>query len=204
MASLFIAQECRRAPIYSTFSVSRLRSDNHLAPVTMNRAALQSGIEQQLLHEHFSADPGAIGQNMAVDGRSCSISGVMPEGFEFPTRDASFWVALQPAPDMETRGADFLTVIARMKPGTALPRARSKMKILSRNCLGHSTKPFATAAELSWQTSTVPIEGGSDTLRNIFRLRSDLLCQEPPRVSSGWPNVTFKDGLFGNGYSPPN
>jgi putative ABC transport system permease protein len=83
-------------------------------------------------HEHLSSNPGAIGQSMTVDGRSCSISGVMPEGFAFPSRDDEFWIALQPTPDTMSRGMDFLDVIARLKPDATVARARSELKVIAR------------------------------------------------------------------------
>lgn len=81
--------------------------------------------------DHLSGDPAAIGRNMTVDGRACTISGVMPEGFAFPSRDDDFWVALQPAADMMERGADFLDIIARLKSGASLRGAQGKLKVIA-------------------------------------------------------------------------
>lgn len=82
--------------------------------------------------EHLSGDPRVIGQNLTVDGQACSISGVMPDGFAFPSRDDDFWIPLQPAPDTTRRGADFLSVIARLKSGVTLDAARTELKLIAR------------------------------------------------------------------------
>lgn len=82
-------------------------------------------------HAHLSSDPAAVGQNMTVDGRPCSISGVMPEGFAFPSPDDEFWVALQPTPDTTSRGWDFLDVIARLRPGATVAGAQSELTVIA-------------------------------------------------------------------------
>ncbi len=81
--------------------------------------------------EHLSSDPRAIGQSLTVDGKSCSISGVMPDGFAFPARDSEFWIPLQPAPDAANRGASFLEIIGRLKPGVTLAAAQTELKVIA-------------------------------------------------------------------------
>lgn len=86
----------------------------------------------ELWREHFSGDPRVLGKSLTVDGKACSISGVMPDGFAFPSRDAEFWIPLQPASDAANRGADFLDVIARLKSGVSLTVAQTELNVLAR------------------------------------------------------------------------
>ena len=81
--------------------------------------------------EHLSGDPRVLGQNLTVDGQACSISGVMPDGFVFPSRDNQFWIPLQPATDMKNRGANFLSVIARLKSGLTVAAAQTELKVIA-------------------------------------------------------------------------
>ncbi len=88
-------------------------------------------LSAEFWREHLSGDPGALGRNLTVDGKACSISGVMPDGFVFPSRDTEFWIPLQPSPDAMNRGANFLSVIARLKPGATLAEAQTELKIIA-------------------------------------------------------------------------
>ncbi len=88
-------------------------------------------LSAEFWREHLSGDPGALGRNLTVDGKACSISGVMPDGFMFPSRDTDFWIPLQPSPDAMNRGANFLSVIARLKPGATLAEAQTELKIIA-------------------------------------------------------------------------
>ncbi len=88
-------------------------------------------LSSQFWREHFSGDAHVLGRNLAVDGRACTISGVMPDGFAFPSRDVEFWIALQPAPGTMPRGTNFLDVIGRLKPGAALAVAQTELNVIA-------------------------------------------------------------------------
>ena len=89
-------------------------------------------VSAEFWREYLSSDPRVLGQNLTVDGKACNISGVMPDGFEFPSRNDEFWVLLQPAPDATNRGAEFLDVIARLKSGVSLTTAQTGLKVIAR------------------------------------------------------------------------
>jgi putative ABC transport system permease protein len=88
-------------------------------------------LSAEFWREHLSGDTRVLGQNLTVDGRACSISGVMPDGFAFPSRDDDFWIPLQPTPDAMNRGANFLEVIARLKPGVRPVAAQIELKVIA-------------------------------------------------------------------------
>jgi hypothetical protein len=56
----------------------------------------------------------------------------MPNGFEFPSQDAEFWIPLQPTPDTVHRGTNFLDVVGRLKPGVTLTAAESELTVIAR------------------------------------------------------------------------
>jgi putative ABC transport system permease protein len=81
--------------------------------------------------QRFGGDPGVIGRSIPVEGLNVTIVGVMPAGFRFP-------VGTTPVPmlaplsflsaDMQgQRGAHFLSVVARLRPGVTLEQARADM-----------------------------------------------------------------------------
>jgi len=69
----------------------------------------------------FAADPAVVGSTISLNGTPFVVAGVMPEGFTYPaeqTLDA--WIPLSyfgPESIGRGRGARFLSVIARLKPG---------------------------------------------------------------------------------------
>ncbi|MHB8654162.1 MAG: ADOP family duplicated permease [Terriglobia bacterium] len=96
-----------------------------------NRVAV---VSHELWQSRFGADPNVLGRILTVDTygrRSYTIVGVMPPGFRFPG-DCDLWL---PAGWMgvrleERRSAHWHSVIARLKPGVMLERARSEMNTI--------------------------------------------------------------------------
>jgi putative ABC transport system permease protein len=65
--------------------------------------------------QRFQADPAILGRDLTLDGRRCTVIGVLPAWFRFP-RDAALWVPLV-APREPSRGAHNLEVVARLRRG---------------------------------------------------------------------------------------
>jgi predicted permease len=71
-----------------------------------------------------------LGRPINVDGTPHVIVGVMPPGFQFPTRDADVWLPLVLRPD-DDRDNVFLRTVARLKPGVSLDEARSELRVIA-------------------------------------------------------------------------
>ncbi len=85
----------------------------------------------------FGADPQIIGKDLAIDGRSCKVIGVMPRGFDYPA-PSDLWtpqvfLPADFAPD--SRGNHGYEVLARIKPGVSLAQARSDMQGVSQSII---------------------------------------------------------------------
>src|SRR2546421_1931041 len=84
---------------------------------------------------NFGRDPGILGRSISLDGRSFTVLGVMPAGFQFPNEKVQVWTRigefLSQTPQAETnRGLHFLTAVARLAPGAALERVVADVKLL--------------------------------------------------------------------------
>ncbi len=90
-------------------------------------------ISDQLWRRRFAADPNVLGRTMALDDATAVIIGVMPPGFVFPDRrESDYWRPLRfdARNSDDDRNNNYLSVIARLKPGVTFEQARSEMQVI--------------------------------------------------------------------------
>jgi putative ABC transport system permease protein len=77
----------------------------------------------------FGGDPAAVGSHIVLNGVAYEVVGVMPPGFVFPFRDAEVAVPLSLRDDerRSDRGANFLRIVARLKPQATITRAKADL-----------------------------------------------------------------------------
>jgi putative ABC transport system permease protein len=88
-------------------------------------------ISYGMWQRRFGSDPSIIGRQIMLDGRSKSIIGVMPAGFQFQfvNDPPEFWEPMTPDDELnKQRGANYLQVLGRLKAGVALEQAEAEMK----------------------------------------------------------------------------
>jgi predicted permease len=128
-------------------------------------------ISYQLWVRRFGADPNVINSLVTVNGQSFSIIGVAPKRFQFPL-DATagdLWTtsAVDAVPIKNTtdppltaqRGAGFLNVIGRLKPGITMEAASAQMNLLVASLAKQYTE--GRTAQVSVQPEIEAIVGGT-------------------------------------------
>ena len=76
----------------------------------------------------FGADPGIVGRTLRLDSRDYTVVGVLPAGFEDPYAHDLWTPIAFSAADLQTqRGAHYLDVIARLRPGVSIERAAEEL-----------------------------------------------------------------------------
>jgi putative ABC transport system permease protein len=103
-------------------SAGRLFAPDEDQPGKNAVAVLSDGLYRRL----FSANPQILGTTLRLDDRTYTIVGIAPADFALPDSPADLWVPYTPeAADLapSRRGFRFLTVLARLKPGTTIARA---------------------------------------------------------------------------------
>jgi predicted permease len=84
-------------------------------------------LSNQFWERSFGADPAIIGKSLLLSGEKCTVIGVMPQGFRYPSRSTDIWAPLVPPPNLTARGAHWLRVFGRLKPGVTIEQAREQM-----------------------------------------------------------------------------
>jgi putative ABC transport system permease protein len=86
-----------------------------------------------LWQRRYGGNPALIGRSILMDAEPVTVVGVMPRGFFFPDRETMYWepVSFTPA-DLTNRDSHFLQVVARLKPGVTLERAKGDMDALAK------------------------------------------------------------------------
>ena len=90
-------------------------------------------LSDTLWHSNFGGDPGVIGKAVRVNGRAGTIIGVMPPKFQFPSNE-ELWIPVNsefPVKPRNDRGINFISVIARLKPGVSLEQAEAELSSLA-------------------------------------------------------------------------
>ena len=93
----------------------------------------------QLWQNRFAGDPKVIGREINLGGRVHTVLGVMPRGWKFPVQRESVDYITPLVPVMATsmptmftrRGAHFLTVVGRLKPGVDFRQASADLKTIA-------------------------------------------------------------------------
>ncbi len=88
----------------------------------------------QLWQAVFGGDAGVIGRRVNLDNEPFVVIGVMPRDFHFPSRDAELWMPTrfhEHDDDFRDRNNNYLNVVARLKPGVSLDRARAEMGVVA-------------------------------------------------------------------------
>ena len=80
-----------------------------------------------LWQRRFSSDPHIMGRQLRIDGRSMTVSGVMPPGFRFPFQTDLWWLN-DHFFERHARGFRIDQTIGRLKPGVSPEQARAEMK----------------------------------------------------------------------------
>ena len=119
---------------FSTCSACRRCTAARCSPTTTPRVVRTwwCSAGYSLWARRLGADPNAVGRTIALDGTAYRVVGVMPRGFRFPL-DSELWLPQRFTTNELTtqRGAHYLDVIGRLKPGVALEQSRDEMRAIA-------------------------------------------------------------------------
>jgi putative ABC transport system permease protein len=91
-------------------------------------------ISHELWQRRFGGDANLIGQKLTLDGQGYTLIGVLPPHFKFPVEvgEAQIWSPeVTDGEVMEQRGAHYLKVVGRLKPGVSVGEAQAEMEAIA-------------------------------------------------------------------------
>jgi len=100
----------------------------------------------------FGGDPKLIGRQLALDGETFTVVGIMPPNVTFPRDAVELWIPYALNPQQADRISHFLRVIARLKPGVTLEQARAEMSAIARRL-----EQAYPATNAGWLVTMLPL-----------------------------------------------
>ena len=99
-------------------------------------------LSDRLWQKRFGGDPGVVGRNLQLDGKTVNVVGVMPPGFDHPMLwgRVDFWQPLAFNAEQKKTSANYLSSFARLKPGVSIEQAEQSMVTLVAN-IGKENSP---------------------------------------------------------------
>lgn len=89
-------------------------------------------LSYSLWQSRFGGAADIVGKTMTVDRRPYTIVGVMPRGFEFPTRESQFWTPMLVA-ETKPMSINMFNALALLKPGVTIEQARAEGEARARS-----------------------------------------------------------------------
>ena len=84
-------------------------------------------LSHALWQQRFDGSPEVLGKTLTLNGETYEVIGVMPEGFRIPTGADMLAPLTFNADQMNARGAHYVMVMGRLRPGATVERAREEM-----------------------------------------------------------------------------
>jgi putative ABC transport system permease protein len=90
-------------------------------------------ISHEFWQARYGANPGAVGETLALGGQSYTIIGVLARDFEFISPANELWVPLRLGNEGQRmrRTERYLHAVARLRPGVTLRQAQAEMDIIA-------------------------------------------------------------------------
>ena len=84
-------------------------------------------ISEALWRTRFGGDGAIVGQSIEIDGQLRTITGVMPQAFQWPSGETRVWLPLADALRGRPRSARYLGAVGRLAPGATFESARDSL-----------------------------------------------------------------------------
>jgi putative ABC transport system permease protein len=98
-----------------------------------------------LWQRRFGGDPNLVGRQLTLNGQPHTVVGILPPAFQYPP-GRELWAPRQPRNnDRQVRGASFIRVVGRLKPGRSVAEAQAEMNNIASQLAGEYPQTNAGA-----------------------------------------------------------
>lgn len=114
-------------------------------PGAAHVAVLSHGLWQR----RFGGEPRIVNRTITLNNESYTVVGVMPDAFRFG-RD-EMWTPIAFTPEQlanDSRGSEYLDVMARLKPGVTIEQAQAEIDFIARRIM--EANPESYPADSGW------------------------------------------------------
>jgi len=144
-ANLALSEQAERinlavvsANFFDVFGVTAERGRLFMAADEQAGHAPVIVISHRLWQSRFGGAADLVGRGVTLDGKSYTVAGIAPEGFQYPKETEAWLPPLRLAPEWnermdvtQTRGFGFLSAVAKLKPGVSLATAAADMETIT-------------------------------------------------------------------------
>ena len=121
------------AELFSVFGLALARGRAFLPEEDRDGAAPVAIISYGLWQRRYGASPSAIGSPLVLDGKSYTVVGVAPAGFQLDGAVEVFTLLGQVTEvRIRNRAANFIHVLARIQSGVTLSQAQAELALIGR------------------------------------------------------------------------
>ena len=95
-------------------------------------------ISHALWQRRFGGSADVVNRQITVNGKSTTITGIMPAGFTYPN-DSEVWAPFPLDATQEPRDNRFVSVVTRLKPGVSMVQAQTEMDTINERLAANYT-----------------------------------------------------------------
>lgn len=107
-------------------------------------------LSYRIWQSRSSSSPDIVGKTVLLNGRSCTVVGVMPRDFAFPARDVDVWQPLPIAAASANLGNHYLRLIGELKPQVTLQQAGTEVAAIFARIERQYPAYYGGATRLAW------------------------------------------------------
>ncbi len=109
-------------------------------------------LSDRIWRTRFNADPSTVGRAIALNGRSLTVVGIMPPGFNVLSSTADFWTPIAFDEKARSPHGRYLRVVGRVRDGVSLRQAQADMDVLAAGL-----RAELPAFDTGWGVRLVPL-----------------------------------------------
>ncbi len=122
-------------------------------------------ISHRLWMARFGSDRNLVDRPILLNGEKCTVVGVMPSGFAFPSKDSDLWTPAQfSSQELAERDSHYLQVFGRLRRAVTIDQANASLQVLRGQLARQYPDSHASLqrffAEPLQQTFTRDVHGG--------------------------------------------